>query len=189
MRNLIINLLAGNGTTIGNVDYQTIIPCSAKFKDIEVKKVTHGLSVILFETIKDYDIYSKAVIRSALANEKNAGKEEEILNFIQDEASYSHNAKCYSLVANKNDTSKEYLYWIANNSKSANTNTDSKYYVNGKEVNKEEVIQYLTPSKAKEVLNPSKEVYNKTNDIYHSVKPRTLKVENILALRANKQLI
>jgi hypothetical protein len=189
MKNLIINLLCGNGTTFGNLDYQTVIPVAAKFKAVEVKKVTNGLSVILFETIKDYNLYTKAVIKSALSNEKNAGKEEEILNFVQAESSFSHNNQCYSLVANKNDTSKEYLYWIANNSKTANTKTESVYYVNGKEVNKEDIKQYLTPSKAKEIFEPSKEVYNKTNDIWHGVKPRTLKLENIIALRANKQTI
>lgn len=177
-------ILSGNGTTFATLDYQTIIPTSAKHKGTEIKKIT-SLGVICFQTIKDYELYSKAVIKSALANDKNQDIEA-IQNFEQSEASFDHDENCFSIVANKNDPSKKYLYWIANEK---GKKSEPTWFINGEQVEKETIRDYLTPSKAKEIFEPQKEVYNVKNGIWHSIKPRTLKLENILGLKANKQTI
>jgi hypothetical protein len=59
--------------------------------------------------------------------------------------------------------------------------------VNGVAVQKDEIKQYLTPSKAKEIFENDGIVYNKKNDVMHMMHPRTLKLANIITLTANKQ--
>lgn len=171
------NMLFGNGTTFASMDYKTVIPTAAKFKnDIVIEKRTSAV-VRLFQTIKDFEIYQKAVIKSANTIVENGT----VTEFEVSDNWFEHADKdCYSLIQHKTN-GEQYLYFVAN------PNAKSQYFVNGVAVDKSFIKEYLTPSKAKELFEDNTTVYNKKNDVYHTMHPRTLKIANILKLTANKE--
>lgn len=171
------NMLYGNGTTFANMQYKTVIPTAAKFKnDVVIEKRTTA-NVQLFQTVKDFEIYKKRVLKSVQSIEG----QENVTDFEVSDNWFEHtNPACWSLIASKS-TGEQYLYFIANNA-------ESQYFVNGVAVAKDFIKEYLTPSKAKELFNDNGGVvYNKTNDVCHTLHPRTLKIANIITLTANKQ--
>jgi len=170
------NMLYGSGTTFAKLQYKTSIPTAAKFKnDIVIEKRTTA-NVRLFQTIHDFEIYKKAVIKSANTIVENGT----VTDFEVSDNWFEHADKdCFSLIRHKT-TGEQYLYFIANNA-------ESQYFVNGVAVDKSFIKEYLTPSKAKEIFENDGIVYNKKNDILHTMQPRTLKLANIITLTANKQ--
>ena len=172
----IINMLHGAGTTFAKLQYKSNIPTAAKFKTSIVIEKRTTANVRLFQTIKDYAIYEKSVIKSANTIVENGV----VTDFEVSENWFEHADKdCFSLISHKT-TGEKYLYFIANNA-------ESQYFVNGVAVEKEFIKEYLTPSKAKELFESNGTVYNKKNDLYHTMMPRTLKIANIITLTANKQ--
>jgi hypothetical protein len=169
------NMLSGNGTTFASLEYKTTIPTAAKFKtDVSIEKRTKA-NVMLFQHIKDFEVYKKAVIKSA-----NMIEGQSVDTFEVSDNWFTHDdADCFSLISNK-ISGEKYLYFIANNA-------HSQYFINGVAVNKDDIKQYLTPSKAKELFDNDGIVYNKKNDVLHTMHPRTLKLSNIIELKANKQ--
>jgi hypothetical protein len=170
------SILSGNGVTFAGLEYKTTIPTAAKFKnDVSIEKRTSA-NVMLFQTIKDFDVYRKAVIKTANMIVENG----QVTDFEVSDNWFEHSDKdCFSLISSKS-TGEQYLYFIANNAQ-------SQYFVNGVAVQKDEIKQYLTPSKAKEIFENDGIVYNKKNDVMHMMHPRTLKLANIITLTANKQ--
>jgi hypothetical protein len=170
------SILSGNGATFAGLEYKTVIPTAAKFKhDVSIEKRTTA-NVMLFQSVKDFEIYKKAVIKTA-----NMIEGQNVTEFEVSDNWFEHADKdCYSLIQHKTN-GEQYLYFVANNAK-------SQYFVNGVAVQKDEIKQYLTPSKAKEVFDENGGVvYNKKNDVMHMMHPRTLKLANIITLTANKQ--
>lgn len=169
------SLLSGNGVTFAGMQYKTIIATTAKFKnDVIIEKRTSA-NVMLFQSVKDYSIYQKAVLKTA-----NMIEGQSIENFEVSENWFEHNdSDCFSLIANKK-SGEQYLYFISNNA-------DSQYFINNVAVDKAAIKEYLTPSKAKEIFENTGIVYNKKNDVLHMVQPRTLKLENIISIKANKK--
>lgn len=171
-------ILNGNGTTMANIRYKAEISVAAKFKnDIKIEKRTVA-SVTLFQSIKDFEIYRKEVLRTANIIEGQEG----VTEFVVSDNWFTHDdSDCFSVVSKKSDMSEQYLYFVANQAKSV-------YYINGELVAKGEIAQYLTPSKYKEMFENNGVVYNKRNNIMHLVNPRTLKLSNIFRLAAKKQV-
>ena len=131
-----------------------------------IQKVTQA-SVQLAASLNDFStLYANAVKRSA-------GVEE-----FQVSDSWHEHTDCFSIVAKKSDPSCLYLYAIFNNA-------DSLYFVDGKSATREQVAEYLTPSEAKRLLEPTQTTYNKTNDVEHSVVVRTIALDNLVSIRAN----
>lgn len=178
--NEVKQILSGNGVTFAGMEYNTVIPTAAKFKnDVLIEKRTKA-NVMLFQTIKDHEIYLKSVKRSAMDIANN--DKEKIDNFEVSDNWFTHDdTDCFSIISSKK-TGEKYLYFIANNAK-------SEYFINGELVAKDDIKQYLTPSKAKDLFENDGIVYNVKNDVLHTVHPRTLKLENIISLKANKQTV
>src|SRR5574344_817087 len=111
-----------NGTTFASVQYVTDVKTAAKFKSHVVKKHTTA-NVQLFNNVTS-DVYSHQVLRSAskLGNP--------IAEFDKGEASFAHDAECYSIVRNGE---KEYLYCIFNSA-------TSYYTIDGKLASKDQVL-------------------------------------------------
>jgi len=170
--NTIKNLLANVSTTFAQVGYTTAVKTAAAHKGVDIVKVTTA-NVQLFSNIKAAtSVFANAVKRSA------AKLGEEVETFQVSDTYYEH-TDCYSIVQHKTKGSL-YLYCIYNKAKSA-------YYIDGVESTKEEVAVYLTPGEAKKLLEPTKVVHNKTNDVTHDVVVRTIGLENITSINACKE--
>jgi hypothetical protein len=61
----------------------------------------------------------------------------------------------------------------------------SEYTIDGIPATKYDVASLLTPSAAEKLLNPPKTVHNKTYDVHHTVKVRTIALKNIEEVVAN----
>ena len=164
------NILATTkGCTFAQIQYSTKVATAAAHKAVNITKETKA-NVQLFNNLKEFtDVYTNAVKRSAGVDE-----------FVKSDSYFEH-TECFSIVEHKT-SGKQYLFAIFNNAK-------SQYYVDGAPVTKHEVAQYLTKSAAAKLLDTSGVVYNATNDIEHTVQVRTIALENIVGLTANKQTI
>lgn len=165
----IVALLAGvKGTTFAQINYDTEVKPAAANKHHSIRKLTSA-SVQLFAGLKDFAVYKRQV-------ERSAGTED----FQVSDTWFAH-TDCFSVVEHKT-SGKHYLYAIFNNAHSTFT-VDGAYATRG------EVAALLTPSAAKALQDDSGEVYNKTNDVTHTVICRTVALENVKAIRAVKQEI
>ena len=134
-------------------------------------------NVTLFGTLKDFEVYQRAVIKSA-----NKIDGQEVTEFAVSDTYFEHDKTCFSIVNHKTNGTA-YLYAIFNNA------SKSVYTLDGIEVDKITVSQYLTNSEKDKLLNDNSLVYNKTNDVIHSTIVRTIKIENITAIKANKMTL
>lgn len=156
------------GTTFAQVDYSTQVKTAAAHKDKVVRKQVTA-NVQLFDSVKN-DVYVQAVKRSAEKLGQDASE------FEKGKSHFTH-TDCYSIVENNG---VYYLYCIYNSAK-------SKYYIDGQEVNKEQVMELLTPSARKAM--ESKVTHNKSNDIEHDVVIRTIKLSNISQIKVGGKII
>lgn len=143
----------------------TPVKLAAKHKEVKVNKVSKSTANLPLSS----DFYRKQVIESA----KALGND--IEDFVVSDTFYEH-TDCYPVCkAKRNDTL--YLYGLyAESSKPV-------YIMEGAELTKEEVAEYMTPAEAKKLLGSTSTVTeNKTNNITHDVKPRTTKLENIKSI-------
>jgi hypothetical protein len=166
------SLLNGKSVTMAQIQYTTNVKTAAAHKNIVIQKNTNA-NVQLFSNIKYANVYMNAVKKSA--NRIGDNDKEAVESFEQTDTYYEHE-DCYSIVKHRK-TGKEYLYCIYNNA-------TSEYLIDGKEVTKKDVAQYLTPSEAKKLLEDNSFVYNKANDVVHSVIVRTIGLENIKKISA-----
>lgn len=154
------------GVTFAQITSVTDVKTSAKHKHVSIKKVTCA-NVQLFNNLKDFDVYAKAVKRDA-----------GVQDFVTSETWFEH-TNCFSLVAHKT-TGEQYLYAIYNSAKSA-------YIVDGVVADKQQVAQYLTASEAAKLTQTS--TYNVTNGVEHSVVVRVLKLASLVSISAMQQKI
>lgn len=166
------NLLNGKSVTMAQIQYETTVKPAAAHKAVLIRKKTNA-NVQLFSSVRDAAVYINAVKRSADRIDDNS--KDAVANFEQSDTYYDHD-DCYSIVKHRK-TGKEYLYCIYNNAK-------SEYTINGIHVSKMDVAEYLTPSEAKKLMDDNSFVYNKTNDVVHSVIVRTIGLENIKKVTA-----
>ena len=168
-----IKALIANGSTFARIETLTAVKTAAKFKHIPIMKQTIA-NVQLFGTLNDYAVYSRMVIKSA-----NKIDGQTVDEFEVSESSFYHDDTCFSIVYNKK-TDSPYLYAVYNNISS------TVYTVDGETVDKHTVAHYVTPSEREKMLGDNSLVYNKTNDVLHSTIVRTIKIENIISIKANK---
>ena len=181
MKNKIHQLLANtHGTTFAQIETLTPVALAAAHKKAGVEIFKHTTAnVQLFNHIKDFrNVYQSAVKRSA---DKIAGNDAQAVADFESQGNYFEHTDCYSIVKHK-DKDKFYLFCIYNNA-------NSEYVMNNQIVNKATVAQYLTPAAAKALLAPSATVVNKTYDIEYSVVVRTIDMDNIIKVTANKQTV
>lgn len=151
------------GTTFASIDTDTEVKPAAANKGHSIRKLTTA-NVQLFAGIKDYEIFAKAVKRSAGVDE-----------FAQSDNWFEH-TDCWSVVRHPTKGS-EYLYAVYNGAKSTFT-------IDGVDATREQVAALLTPSAAAKLMDDSGVVYNKRNDVEHDVIPRVIALENVKSIRA-----
>lgn len=162
--------IAGINFTDDNDLYEIVsttpVKLAAKHKEITINKV----SVSTAHLPTSGAFYRNQVIESA----KALGQEVE--DFKVSDTFYEH-TDCYPICkAKKNDT--HYLYGIYVES------SKPVYVMDGKQIEKTEVAEYLTKGEATKLLGAGKSdvTENKTNAISHNVKPRTTKLDNIKSI-------
>jgi hypothetical protein len=168
-------LQAAHGTTFAQIVQVTPVAVAAAWRDtMHVRKVTSA-NVQLFANLKSFDVYRKAVMRSA--NKLGQSNTQDIADFVPQETWFHHTNTCFSVVQHNTDPSKFYLYAIYNTG-------ESELFLNNIPASKQQVAQYLTPSAAKELLNPRDVVENKSQNVTHDVIVRTTLLSNIVQIRA-----
>lgn len=164
------------GTNFASIDYCIELNTSAANRAVKIRKAVR-CNAQLFASIKDYDLYRKQVLRSA-----NKLSESEITDFVVSETYYAHTQECFSIVQHKKDAAKQYLYAIYNRA-------ESVIFVDDVESTKEYAASFMTKSDAAKLLDDSKLVYNKTNDVTHDVTLRTVTLSNLVSMTVNKQVL
>jgi hypothetical protein len=160
------SLISHIGVTFASINYTTPVKTAAKHQ-VTITKTTQA-NVQLFGKIKDFtSVYANAVKRKTGETD-----------FVAQQNYFKH-TDCYSLVQHNTQPDKFYLYAIFNNAK-------SEYLIDGLPATKNEVAFYLTPSAAKALLNP---VVASTDGLEHDVNVRTISIDNINSITANKQTV
>ena len=172
----IVQLLANKSTTFAQIVYCTQVAVAAKHKHtVNIIKVTSA-NVQLFANINAAtSVYTNAVQRSAA---KIASNDPASVAQFTAQSNYFTHTNCYSIVQH-NSNSKLYLYAIYNNA-------SRLYFVNNVLATKQQVAAYLTASAAAQLLNASSVTHNATHNIAHSVTVRTIALQNIVSITANK---
>lgn len=175
-----VKALLNNGSNIATITYKTAVKTAAKYNNIKIEKTSRA-NVMLFKSLSDYtDVYTNAVKKTAGKIAENDSAKVE--SFEKSENYFSHDRDCHSIVYHKTNN-KAYLYAIFNKS------FETVYTIDGLTVDKSEVIQYLTPSEAKKMLDSNGLTYNLKNDIVHAVIVRTIALDNIISINANNAKI
>lgn len=163
-RNDIVQLLSTvKGTTFASIETDTEVRPAAAHKHVSIRKLTTA-QVQLFAGIKDYEIFARAVKRSAGVDE-----------FEQSDNWFEH-TDCWSVVRHPSKGT-EYLYAVYNGAQSTFT-------IDGVPATRAEVAALLTPSAAAKLMDDSGVVYNKRNDVEHTVIPRVIALENVKRITA-----
>ena len=171
---LIARLANVSGVRFAHIEYNSDIKTSAKYKDVKITKDVSA-NIQIFGSILDYtNVYKNAIIRSGKRIEENDISKLESFE-VSDNYFYHPNNKAWSLVEHKT-SHKQYIYCLFNSVSS------TIYYVDGIQTEKENIFQYLTPSEVKKLTEGAETTYNKRNDVYHTLIPRTIKLENIKTL-------
>jgi hypothetical protein len=179
IKNSIIAMLNA-GSNIATIEYKTAVKTAAKYKDVKIEKTSRA-NIMMFKSLKEYtDVYSNAVKKTASKIESNDSQK--IDDFEKSDSYFIHDKICHSIVYHKANNTP-YLFAIFNKS------LGSIYTIDGIESTKNDVSQYLTPSEAKKLLGDNSLTYNVKNDIVHAVIVRTIKLENIISVNANKAKI
>ena len=167
------------GVTLASIVTVTdVTSIAAIHKARKVQKVT-AASVQLFNNVTDYDVYKKAVQRSASKIEDNDSTN--VQNLVVKEATFTH-TNTFSLVQNKKDNTKFYLYAIYNNAQSL-------LFIDNTLATKQQVAELLQPAAAKKLLEENTVQHNVTNDVLHNVILRTISLDSIVQLKAMKQTV
>jgi phenylpyruvate tautomerase PptA (4-oxalocrotonate tautomerase family) len=166
------------GTTFASIVQVTKVALAAKHKAITIKKVTEA-SVQLFNNISEHtSVWANAVKRSA---SKLTGNDAEAVAGFEAQSNWFEHTDCYSVVKHKTQD-KYYLYAIYNSG-------NAVYMMDGNELSKDEVAQYMTPAAARDLLDTDNRTVNVTHDIEHSAVCRATSLENIVSIVAQKQLL
>ena len=168
------------GVTFASVDYTTDIKTAAIHKHRRVTKRSFA-NVMLVGSIKDSThIFERAVKKSAA---KFNNSQTSVDNYTPAENWYEHTS-VYSIVRHKTN-GKQYLYALFN----TRNKSKSEYFIDGQPATKSEVAELLTPSAARDLLNPPKSTVNKTHNIEHDVVVRVIGLDNIDQLKVKKSIV
>lgn len=144
----------------------TRVKTAAAHKDVELYKVAKARVLLP----ANGDTYIRMVKESATA----LGSDElNVQNYTVGESPYQHTA-VYPICELKSNPEKKYLYAIYEETSAP------VYLLDGSEVTKEDVANYLTASEAKKLLEENVVTENKTHDIKHSVNVRTISLGNVV---------
>lgn len=167
-----------HGTTFANIVYVTDVATAALHKHNAIKKVTVA-NVQLFNNLQAFtNAYANAVKRTAMQIASNDAQAVE--GFTAQQNYFTH-TPCYSVVQHSTNA-REYLFAIYNNATSV-------YFINAQPATKQQVAAMLTKSAAAKLLEGTNTTHNKTHNITHSVQVRTIALQNIVSISAQKQVL
>jgi hypothetical protein len=172
-------LLQNVSVTFAQIVYVTRVQLAAAHKQQNICKVTHANVLLASNISAQAQLYARAVRKSAAKYTQNNAQS--VQNFAA-QANYFVHTATHCIVQHAQHAHKFYLYAIYNNARSA-------YVHNNAVVSKQHVAQYCTASAAAQLLQESNTVHNVTNNIVHSVQVRTIALNNIVSMRARKQLL
>ena len=155
------------GTAFVGIGYNTVVKTAAKspLRDMIAKQTSANISV--GNNLKDFtDLYLNRVKRTA-------GDEEKGETFEKSASHFDH-TDFYSVVYNEN-LEEYYLFALFNGT----STTEYRNLHTNTIMTKEQVIEHVTPSTARQMMDETGTVYNKTNDVAHSAIVRTIKLSNL----------
>jgi hypothetical protein len=171
-------LLNNKSTTFAGIVYNTTVKPAAAHKQRTITKTVRA-NVQLFSNINAAtSVFANAVKRTAANIADNAPAN---VDSFAAQSNYFEHTDCYSIVKHRLQD-KFYLYAIFNGA-------DSQYYIDGVAADKQAVAALLTPSAAADLMADNSIVHNKTYDVLHTVKVRTIALDNIVSITANKQTV
>jgi len=172
-------LLQNVSVTFAQICYVTDVTLAAAHKAQSIKKVTSA-NVMLASNLQAHtSLYARAVRKSAAKHAHNSAS---AVAAFSASANYFEHTNVHCIVQHKQNAALQYLFAIYNNASSV-------YVHNNDVVSKQHVAQYCTASAAKALLQQSNIVHNATHDITHSVIVRTVALQNIVSIKARKQLL
>lgn len=163
------------GTNFARIEYVTELPLAAANKragNVATKRVV--ANVQLFDTLKDFNVYERAVKKNAAQHNNNAAD----VDAFKTQSNYFEHTDCFSIVKHKQNGA-EYLYAIFNSVQ------HTEYTLNGKTCTVNDIAELSTNSAAQKLLNPNNETHNKTYNVTHSIVVRTIKLDNIVSIKCN----
>ena len=173
------NLLANVSVTFAQITYVTQVQLAAAHKAQNIQKVTTA-NVMLCSNIKAHtQVYKRKVQRSAAKYAQNTAAA--IAAFTAQQNYFTH-TNTHSIVQHTQHANKFYLYCFYNSASSV-------YMHNNAIVTKQHVAAYCTKSAAAALLQKDNTVTNVTHNIVHSVQVRTIALQNIVSIKARKQLL
>ena len=172
-------LLRGVSVTFAQILYVTQVQLAAAHKAEGIQKVTSANVLLASNIAAQTQLYARAVRKSAA---KFAQNDPAAVQAFESSGNYFEHTATHSLVVHKQHPDKFYMFAIYNNATSV-------YMHNGAVVDKQHVAQYSTPSAAKLLLKADDTVHNVTHNVTHSVHVRTIALDNIVHIRARKQLL
>lgn len=172
-------LLGNVSVTFATIEYVTSVQVAAAHKAQNIKKVTKA-NVILCSNIDAHtSVYANKVKKTAATIASN---DQAAVAAFTPQANYFEHTACHSIVQHKAHADKFYLYVIYNAASSI-------FMRNGTQVSKQDIIPFLTPSGARDLMAGTDVVENKTHGIKHRVAVRTIALSNIVSIKARRQFV
>jgi len=167
-------LSSTRGTTFASALYVTRVKTAAAHREQRIYKATQA-SLQLFNNLRDaVSAYQLAVQRSAARIVTN---DAEAVAAFAPATTYFEHTETYSLVRHRTQN-KFYLYAIYNSAQ--------RHYVReGRVITVHEVAKFLTPSAARELLDPPQTTVNARTGVEHEVVLRTVALDSLVTLTAN----
>jgi hypothetical protein len=165
------------GTTFAGIQYESpvMLRYDARDNGFNATKTTRA-NVQLFGHVKDFNLYTKQVQRSAYGIPENKSIVD-IRAFTPAMSFFTH-TDVFSLVEHAYDA-KPYLFCIVNSSKAS-------YKINGYDAKVNEVAALCNPMGASKLYTTHDKVYNNENGIYHKVHVRTIALSSLDYINVNK---
>ena len=175
----VAQLLQNVSVTFAQITYVTKVVTAAAHKAQNIYKVTTANVILCSNIAAHTSVYANKVRKSAAAISSNNAQA--VAAFTAQQNYFVHTA-VHSIVQHAQHANKQYLYCIYNNASSV-------YMHNNTVVTKQHVAAYCTASAAAQLLQTDNIVHNKTHNIKHTVAVRTIALNNIVSIKARKQLL
>ena len=177
------NILRNTVTTFAHVVQATPVKLAAKFSKGPEKRNICKLSTVNVVISSSHATYENAVKNSAPKAGADADK---VAAFKPQAAKFTRDADCAALAVSNNKGLPMLVYMTYPNPRSAG----KRYFIDADTnelMTAEQVAELMTPSAAKQLLEPSTTQHNKKYDIEHTVNTRSVYLHNVVKVIANKQ--
>lgn len=172
-------LLGNVSVTFATIEYVTAVQTAAAHRNQNIKKITKANVILCSNIAAHTSVYANKVKKTAATISTN---DQAAVAAFTPQANYFEHTACHSIVQHKVHTDKFYLYAIYNDAASV-------LMLNGTPVTKQDIVQYLTPSGARDMMKVDDVVENKTHGIKHRVTIRTIALSNIVSIKARRQFV